>query len=82
MFINADESSKIMKISEENIAAALVKNRRVTVAGGEEARDTDHPKRAKRAAAAAPPLDDNGEFFLFPLWVCTSYARAVCHYHC
>ncbi|KAN0135955.1 hypothetical protein V8E53_006116 [Lactarius tabidus] len=59
IFINADESSKIMKISEENRAAALVKNRRVTVAGGEEARDTDHPKRAKRAAAAAPPLDDN-----------------------
>jgi hypothetical protein len=62
MFINAEESSKIMRVLEEGRAAALVKNRRVTVAGGE-ARDADHPKRAKWAAAAAPSVDDDGVSF-------------------
>jgi hypothetical protein len=79
MFIGADESLKIMRNSEETRgrAAALVKNqgRRVTVAGGE-ARDTGRPKRARNAALAAPPKDDNGVFLM--LWVCASRPRALC----
>ncbi|KAH8997096.1 hypothetical protein EDB86DRAFT_924463 [Lactarius hatsudake] len=51
MFIDVDESSKIMRNSEESHAAALAsQRRRVTVAGGE-ACEAGLPKRARTAAA-------------------------------
>ncbi|KAI9440990.1 hypothetical protein H4582DRAFT_1940796 [Lactarius indigo] len=52
MFIDVDESSKIMRSSEESRAAALVKNqrRRVTDPGGE-AYYPGYPKRARTACS-------------------------------
>lgn len=76
MLIDKDEGLRIMKISEESRAAALAKNRRVTVAGGE-ARETDNPKRTKRAAAAALSDDDNGVSF-YSLCGSARVMRALC----
>ena len=78
MFIDADEGERIMKESERT--AAMAKNRRVTVASGE-TRETDNPKRAKRAALSD---DDNGVFFYSPMGsarvMCVLYVTVIAHW--
>ena len=78
-FIDADESLKIMRNSEESRAAAQVKNRgrRVTVAGGE-ARDVGHPKRARNADTAATPQDDEVDGVFLSFCVCARVEHARC----